>query len=77
MKKVLLVLGLGLTVFSCNKEKFCSSNCGTIVSDSVYDYSVVIRNNCSGNEKIFYLSEGDWMNAHPGSDYCITNTTNW
>lgn len=77
MKKVLLVLGIATTMFSCNKEKFCSSNCGTIVSDSVYDYSVVIRNNCSGNEKVFYLSEGDWMDAHPGSDYCITNTTNW
>lgn len=79
MKKVLLVLGLGLglATFSCQKEKSCASTCGLIVSDSAYDYSVVIRNNCSGNDKIFYLSEGDWMNAHPGSDYCITNTTSW
>jgi len=77
MKKVLLVLGLGLATLSCQKEKICTSTCGLIVSDSAYDYSVVIRNNCSGNEKIFYLSQGDWMNAHPGEDYCITNTTSW
>ncbi len=77
MKRLVLVLGIATTMFSCQKDKICNSNCGTIVSDNVYDYSVVIRNNCSHNQKVFYLSEGDWMNAYPGSDYCITNTTNW
>ena len=56
-------------------EEIC--NCGLVVSDDVQDYSVVIRNSCSGNEKKFYLQQGDWMNAHPGSDYCITNVKNW
>lgn len=77
MKKltVVVLLAMASVLFSCQKE--CSSTCGMIVSDNVYDYSVVIRNDCSGNDKIFYLSEGDWMNAHPGSNYCISNTSNW
>lgn len=67
------------TLFSCKKENKQpeNCNCGMVVSDNVYDYSVVIRNSCSGNEKKFYLQEGDWMNAYPGSDYCITNVTSW
>jgi hypothetical protein len=31
----------------------------------------------SCEKKTFYLLPGDWVNAHPGSDYCITNTTQW
>ena len=52
-------------------------NCLQLQSDNVSNYSVVIRNSCSGNSKTFYLSEGDWMNAHPGDDYCITNVDSW
>lgn len=80
MRRVILMLAVSMMV-SCEKEnpqpvkEEC--NCGLVVSDNVSDYSVVIRNSCSGNEKKFYLQEGDWMNAHPGSDYCITNVTSW
>ena len=84
MKKLVLVLGLGLLAVSCKKEVVTPNNtqnqvcnCGLIVSDDVSDYSVTIRNSCSGNLKKFYLLEGDWINAHPGSDYCITNVTGW
>jgi hypothetical protein len=52
-------------------------NCGLITSDRVSDYSIVIRNSCSGNEKRFTLAPGDWVNAHVGSDYCITNSGRW
>jgi hypothetical protein len=69
-------------VVSCKKEEITPNsnkvcNCGLVVSDNVQDFSVVIRNNCSGNEKKFILKQGDWINAHPGSDYCITNVNNW
>ena len=72
MKKLLLVLPFIL--MSCSEEE---CNCGLVLSDRVNDYSVVIRNSCTGNEQRFYLTQGDWFNAHPGSDYCITNTTQW
>jgi len=74
MKKVMMIMAMALMVMSCEKK---SCNCGVIQSDNVSDYSVVIKNSCSGNNKVFYLSEGDWMNAHPGNDYCITNVTSW
>jgi len=74
MKKVIMIIVIALMAMSCQKE-VC--NCGVIQSDSVYDYSVVIRNSCSKNNKTFYLSEGDWMNDHPGNNYCITNVDSW
>lgn len=79
MKK-LLIIALLAGMVSCKKEtttpqKPC--NCGLIVSDDVTNYSVDIRNDCSNNVKTFYLTEGDWMNAHPGKNYCITNVTSW
>jgi hypothetical protein len=75
MKKVFSLLLL-LTLLSCEKEKV-ECNCGLVLSDNVNDYSVVIRNDCSKNEKRFYLQPGDWMNAHVGSNYCITNVSSW
>lgn len=76
MKKTILGLAIILSMASCKKEQ-AVCNCGLVVSDNVSDYSVVIRNKCSGNEKTFYLKAGDWMNAYVGSDYCITNVTSW
>ena len=77
MKKNVLIVLACILAFGCESEEAESCNCGLIVSDNVTDYSVVIRSNCSGNEKRFNLSEGDWMNAHPGDDYCITNSSGW
>ena len=80
MKKIIILVGIVTLGLSCNKDnpqpnKPC--NCGLIQSDDVTDYSVVIQNDCSGNNKKFYLQEGSWMNAHPGDNYCITNVTSW
>lgn len=74
MKKLIIAAATVLTMLSCSKEP---STCGRIVSDNVHDYSVTIRNSNTNNLKTFYLTEGDWMNAHPGDNYCIYNTTEW
>lgn len=75
MKKIAFAL-LGIALIGCEKiDTDC--NCGMVTNDNVQDYSVEIRNSCSGNVKKFYLTQGDWMNAHPGSNYCITNVKNW
>jgi hypothetical protein len=78
MKKAILALAAASVALammaSCKKE---TCNCGTIMSDRVSDYSIVIRNDCSGNEKRFYLQPGDWMSAYVGTNYCITNVTSW
>ena len=52
-------------------------NCGTIQSDRVSDYSVVIKSDCSGNSKRFYLSQSEWLDAHVGTYLCITNSNGW
>ena len=78
MKRILILLSVIALMSSCEpRTEWDYCNCGLIISDNVYDYSVVIRNSCSGNEKRFYLAPGDWMNAYVGSDYCITNTQSW
>jgi hypothetical protein len=81
MKKVVFMLSVVLLA-SCSKPedvvtapKDC--NCGLIISDNVQDYSVVIRNQCSGKEKKFILTPGDWINAQVGSNLCISNVTSW
>ena len=77
MKKTILILSVVALVSSCKKKEDEPCNCGIIQSDNVQDYSVVIRNECSSNNKTFVLSQGDWMNAHVGSRYCITNSGKW
>ena len=77
MKKVIIIAVAALISSCSKKEKNQPCNCGVIQSDKVQNYSVVIQNECSGNNKTFTLSEGDWMNAHPGTKYCITNSGKW
>ncbi len=66
---------------ACEKpvEESEQCNCGTILNDNVDNdsYSVDIKNDCTGNVKTFYLTEGDWMSAYVGENYCITNVTSW
>jgi len=77
MKKTLTILAVALSIISCKKEDAKQCNCGLVVSDDVTNYSVVIRNDCSNNQKTFTLQPGDWMNAYVGSNYCITNIGSW
>jgi len=76
MEKVIVIIAL-LFLASCSKEDSQPCNCGKILSDDPNDYSVVIRNECSGNEKKFVLTPGDWMTAYVGTDICISNQSKW
>ena len=75
MKKTIIGLAIILSIASCKKNEPC--NCGVVQSDRVSDYSVVIKNNCSDNEKRFYLVPSDWVNAFVGESFCITDVTSW
>jgi hypothetical protein len=75
MKKVILGLAIVLSIASCKKVQPC--NCGTVISDRASDYSVVIRNNCSGSERRFVLEAGDWMNAIVGESFCLNDVSSW
>jgi hypothetical protein len=77
MKKVILLLAVVALISSCKKKEEPPCNCGIVQSDNVQNYSVVIRNECTNNDKTFVLSQADWMNAYVGSRYCITNSGKW
>jgi hypothetical protein len=79
MKKLTLIFCLLIGILACKKEEIKKENCncGRILSDDVTNYSIKVRNNCTGNEKTFILQEGDWMNAYVGSDICLTNEPTW
>jgi hypothetical protein len=78
MKKIVLAIAVVALISSCKKkEEEGPCNCGIVQSDNVVDYSVVIQNECTSNNKTFTLTSGDWINAHPGSRYCITNSGKW
>ena len=71
------MLAVVALVSSCKKKEEPPCNCGIVQSDNVQNYSVVIKNECTDNNKTFVLSQADWMNAHVGSRYCITNSGKW
>ena len=78
MKTIKLIL-IAILLTGCSKEDINDCNCGLVVSDGNTNdsYWVDIRSDCSGNVKTWYLTEGDWMQAHPGNDWCITNSKGW
>lgn len=77
MKKIIVAIAVVALLGSCKKEDEGPCNCGIVQSDNAQNYSVVIRNECTNNDKTFVLSQADWMNAHVGSRYCITNSGKW
>ncbi len=77
MKKILILIAIIGTFTACNEKEPTVCNCGLILDDDASNYSIKIRNECSGNEKWFILQRGDWMNAYVGSNYCITNVDGW
>jgi hypothetical protein len=77
MKKIVMSIAIVALISSCKKEETSPCNCGIVQSDNVQNNSVVIKNECSNNNKEFVLSSADWMNAHVGSRYCITNSGKW
>ena len=76
MKKIITIAAAIAMLNSCKKDE-STCNCGKIIDDNAFTYSVTIRNSCTGNNKEFFLTRGDWMTAYVGSDYCITNSGKW
>ena len=76
MKKAIFIILITLSFMGCN-EFLEDCRCGYIVSYSPHDESVVISNDCTGNLKRWYVSDGGYKYAHVGKNYCITNTTVW
>ncbi len=74
---MLIMIALCIIMLASCKKEDTTCNCGLIQSENVNDYSIVIQNECTGNNKTFYLQQGDWMNAYVGTNHCISNIDNW
>ena len=60
MKKVIFCIAVATAFLSsCTKEEVKKCNCGLILSDDASDYSVNIKNDCSGNVKKWTLYPSD------------------
>lgn len=83
MKKLVLVSALAIGVYgnllllSCKKEVLGPQTCGIVVSDNPNDFSVMIRNNMTGNVKKFILPVDEWIKAKVNTEYCVQNTITW
>ena len=79
MKNYLLIILAALTLGGCSDDTVTKSNCncGLILDDRVYDYSILVRNDCTGNEMWIQLYPGEWVNAHPGERACFTEIDSW
>jgi hypothetical protein len=80
MRKSILFLAVAVATITTSCDVLQDCTCGIVKDDGIESqggnsyYWVTIKNDCSGVTKKFYLSQGDWMNAHPSKAYCITDT---
>jgi hypothetical protein len=75
MKKLITVL-LTITAFaSCSKNATKDCKCGIITDDAIEnvdDFTLTIKNDCSGNSKKFYVTLNTWMDGVVGNKFCMT-----
>jgi len=75
MKKLITVL-LTITAFaSCSKNATKDCKCGIITDDAIEnvdDFTLTIKNDCSGNSKKFYVTLNTWMDGVVGDKFCMT-----
>jgi hypothetical protein len=75
MKKLITVL-LTITAFaSCSKNATKDCKCGIITDDAIEnidDFTLTIKNDCSGNNKKFYVTLNTWMDGVVGDKFCMT-----
>jgi hypothetical protein len=86
MKKI-IILSVATLFFSCQKENLEPTkpitvfsqqcNCGLVISADASNHTIVLRNSCTGNDKVFGVSPNEWGNAYVGSNYCVTNAIKW
>lgn len=75
MKKLIIVL-LTITVLSsCSKNIAKDCKCGVVTDDAIEngnDFTLSIKNDCSGNNKKFYVTLSTWMDYAVGANICMT-----
>jgi hypothetical protein len=74
MKKLMIVLLTIIALGSCTKYESKDCKCGVVTDDVIEngnDFTLTIANDCSGNNKKFYVTLNTWMNYVVGDDICM------
>lgn len=71
-----MIVLLTLTAFaSCKKDALKNCKCGYVQDDAIEnsnDFTLTIKNDCSGNSKKFYVTVSTWMDGVVGENFCMT-----
>lgn len=74
MKKIMIVLLTIIALGSCKKDTFKNCKCGVITDDAIEngnDFTLSIKNDCSGNIKKFYVTLNTWVDGVVGEPFCM------
>jgi len=70
-----MIVLLTLTAFaSCKKDALKNCKCGVVTDDKIENsnnFTLSIKNDCSGNNKKFYVTVGTWMDGVVGEPFCM------
>ena len=75
MKKIMIVLLTIIALSSCSKNATKDCKCGVVTDDVIEngnDFTLSIKNDCSGNNKKFYVTLDTWMDYAVGANICMT-----
>ena len=75
MKKIMIVLQTIIALSSCSKNYTKDCKCGVVTDDVIEngnDFTLSIKNDCSGNNKKFYVTLDTWMDYAVGANICMT-----
>ena len=75
MKKLIIVLLTITALSSCSKNYTKDCKCGVVTDDVIEngnDFTLSIKNDCSGNNKKFYVTLDTWMDYAVGANICMT-----
>lgn len=71
----MIVLLTIIALSSCSKNLTKDCKCGIVTDDAIEnssDFTLTIKNDCSGNNKKFYVTLNTWMDYAVGANICMT-----
>jgi hypothetical protein len=74
MKKLMMVLLTIIALSSCSKNATKNCKCGIVTDDAIEngnDFTLTIKNDCSSNNKKFYVTLSTWMDYQVGANICM------
>ena len=74
MRKIILIMMGVISFSSCKKDALKDCKCGVIQDDAIENsnqFTLKIKNDCSGNTQKFYVTLNTWMDGVVGEPFCM------